>query len=122
MANLLDESPFDFDHEFFNISPREATSMDPQQKLVLQGAKLALDDAGYVPNSTLSSQCATTACYIGAATDDYVQNLSSHVDVHYATSMYPLKPYTDFQVHKETDFGITRYTSSLPQRKNFIRL
>ncbi|SMQ49386.1 unnamed protein product [Zymoseptoria tritici ST99CH_3D7] len=84
-ANLLNDSPFLFDHEFFNISPREATSMDPQQKLILHGAKQALDDAGWVADSTISSKRATLGCYIGAATDDYVQNLSTHSDIYYST-------------------------------------
>ena len=87
-GNFLD-NPFSFDHEFFNISPREATSMDPQQKMLLQGAKVALDDAGYVPNATASFQANSIACYIGAATEDYVQNLRDHVDVYYATGMWP---------------------------------
>jgi acyl transferase domain-containing protein len=118
MGNLLENSPFDFDHEFFNISPREATSMDPQQKLVLQGAKLALDDAGFVANSTPSSQCDTTACFIGAATDDYVQNLSSHVDVYYSTGMFPSH---ESQLHDKINVGTTRYTKSVPERENLLR-
>lgn len=46
--------------------------MDPQQKLLLQGALRALDDAGYVPNATPSFQTDTMGCYIGVATDDYL--------------------------------------------------
>ncbi|KAK5166036.1 polyketide beta-ketoacyl-synthase [Saxophila tyrrhenica] len=83
-GNFLDD-PFLFDHEFFNISPREAKSMDPQQKLLLRGAKEALDDAGYVPNATKSLQAKSTGCYIGAATEDYAHNLRDNVDTHYST-------------------------------------
>lgn len=82
-GNFLD-NPFLFDHGFFNISPREAKSMDPQQKLLLQGAKIALDDAGYVPDATLSFQSDSIGCYIGVATDDYVQNLIDDIDVYYS--------------------------------------
>ncbi|EED12747.1 polyketide synthase, putative [Talaromyces stipitatus ATCC 10500] len=78
-------NPFSFDHEFFNISPRESKSMDPQQKLLLQGAVSALDDAGYVPYSTPSYNPETMACYVGIATEDYVQNLNSEIDVYYST-------------------------------------
>jgi acyl transferase domain-containing protein len=85
-GNFL-EKPWSFDHEFFNISPREAKAMDPQQKLLLQGAIHALDDAGYVPGSTASFGPATMGCYIGIATDDYVQNLQQDIDVYYTTGM-----------------------------------
>ncbi|KAB8227364.1 beta-ketoacyl synthase [Aspergillus alliaceus] len=83
-GNFLSD-PFQFDHEYFGISPREARSMDPQQKLLLQGAAHAMDDAGYVPNGAPSFNPETIGCYIGAATDDYVQNLARHIDVYYST-------------------------------------
>lgn len=38
-----------FDAAFFGISPREAELMDPQQRLFLEHAWLALEDAGIVP-------------------------------------------------------------------------
>ena len=41
------ESFADFDPLFFNISPREAMSMDPQERLFLQSCWDALEDAGY---------------------------------------------------------------------------
>ncbi|MCY9060206.1 SDR family NAD(P)-dependent oxidoreductase, partial [Bacillus inaquosorum] len=37
----------EFDPAFFEISPREAQSMDPRQRLLLQEAWRALEDAGY---------------------------------------------------------------------------
>ena len=70
---------------FFNISPREAKSMDPQQRILLQVAYQALEDSGYVPNSTLSFNTETFGCFIGAATLDYVQNLRNDIDVYYST-------------------------------------
>jgi amino acid adenylation domain-containing protein len=36
-----------FDHEFFRLSPREARSMDPHHRLLLQLAWQAVEDAGY---------------------------------------------------------------------------
>ncbi|KAJ5119305.1 hypothetical protein N7448_009974 [Penicillium atrosanguineum] len=83
-GNFLTD-PFQFDHEYFGISPREAKSMDPQQKLLLQGAVHAMEDAGYVPNGAPSFNPETMGCYIGVATNDYVQNLASEVDVYYST-------------------------------------
>jgi len=43
--------PDAFDHEFFAVSPREAGSMDPQQRLFLQTCWRALEDAGLPPQS-----------------------------------------------------------------------
>ncbi|GFF54876.1 conidial yellow pigment biosynthesis polyketide synthase [Aspergillus udagawae] len=79
------EKPWAFDHAFFDISPREARSMDPQQKLLLQATLHALDDAGYVPDSTPSFQKDSFGCYVGIATGDYVDNLRDDIDVYYST-------------------------------------
>lgn len=59
--------------------------MDPQQRLLLHTAQEALDDAGYVPNATSSFQQETFGCYVGVATDDYIQNLRESIDVYYST-------------------------------------
>lgn len=75
----------EFDNRFFKISPREAKSMDPQQRVLLHTAYKALEDSGYVPGTTSSSQADTFGCYIGAATHDYVQNLRGDIDVYYST-------------------------------------
>ncbi|KAI0304291.1 hypothetical protein B0F90DRAFT_1809157 [Multifurca ochricompacta] len=44
-GNFLDDVD-KFDHEFFNISPREARSMDPQMRILLHTAYEALEDSG----------------------------------------------------------------------------
>ncbi|MBD2439001.1 type I polyketide synthase [Nostoc sp. FACHB-110] len=41
------DSPFDFDAMFFGISPKEAIAIDPQQRLFLEVAWQALQQAGY---------------------------------------------------------------------------
>ncbi|CAA7262768.1 unnamed protein product [Cyclocybe aegerita] len=74
----------EFDHGFFNISPREARSMDPQQRVLLHAAYEALEDAGYVPNSSPSFNPGTFGCFIGASTHDYVHNLRNDVDIYYS--------------------------------------
>src|SRR5712692_3419058 len=37
----------EFDPRFFEVSPREAEALDPRQRLLLQEAWRALEDAGY---------------------------------------------------------------------------
>ena len=59
--------------------------MDPQQRMLLHVAYEALEDAGYVPDSTPSFLEETFGCYIGAATHDYLHNLRNSIDVYYST-------------------------------------
>ena len=77
-----------FDNAFFRVSPREARSMDPQQRVLLHVAYHALEDAGYVPNATPSFDPETVAVYVGAATNDYVHNLRDQMDVYYSTGKW----------------------------------
>ncbi|MCJ1393393.1 hypothetical protein MMC18_006267 [Xylographa bjoerkii] len=80
---FLDDA-FSFDNAYFNISPREARSMDPQQRILLHAAQEAFEDAGYVGDSSPSFQRASTGCYIGLATGDYTDNLRGDIDVFYS--------------------------------------
>ncbi|MFF2350912.1 type I polyketide synthase [Kitasatospora sp. NPDC058115] len=57
-----------FDHEFFGISRREAVSMDPQQRLVLEVAWEALEDAGQAPHALAGSR---TGVFLGICSNDY---------------------------------------------------
>ena len=59
--------------------------MDPQQRLLLQGAQRALEDAGYVADSSPTFQRVSTGCYIGLATGDYTDNLRNDIDVFYSS-------------------------------------
>lgn len=52
----------EFDHKFFGISDAEADFMDPQQKLLLQCAYRALEDAGIPLEKVSGTQ---TGVYIG---------------------------------------------------------
>lgn len=58
-----------FDTSFFTgVSPREASRMDPQQRLVLELAVEALDDAGIDHRRTAGSD---TAVFVGCSSRDY---------------------------------------------------
>ena len=62
----------DFDAGFFGLSPREALTMDPQQRLILETSWEALERAGINPQSLRGSQ---TAVMVGIVSQDYAQML-----------------------------------------------
>lgn len=62
----------DFDAAFFGISPKEAELMDPHQRLGLELAWEALENAGIDPKKLSGSD---TAVYMGVDSDDYSRML-----------------------------------------------
>ncbi|UII31929.1 SDR family NAD(P)-dependent oxidoreductase [Fulvivirga ulvae] len=64
-----------FDPLFFNISPSEAESMDPQQRLFLQACWHTIENAGYDPQALSGSKCGV---FVGCAAGDYLQQSKQH--------------------------------------------
>ena len=61
-----------FDPLFFGISPKEAEVMDPQQRLFLEEAWHALEDAGLTRDALRGASCGV---FVGAGQGDYVHLL-----------------------------------------------
>jgi acyl transferase domain-containing protein/acyl carrier protein len=60
-----------FDPLFFNLSPTEAESMDPQQRLFLQACWHSIEHAGYDARALSGSKCGV---FVGCASGDYHQS------------------------------------------------
>ncbi|KAF9887258.1 hypothetical protein FE257_010386 [Aspergillus nanangensis] len=63
------ERPIDaFDAPFFSITPAEAKAMDPQQRMCLEVAYEAIENAGVALDRVSGS---STSCYVGCFNHDY---------------------------------------------------
>jgi acyl transferase domain-containing protein/acyl carrier protein/SAM-dependent methyltransferase len=69
--------PASFDPLFFNLSPREAELMDPQQRLFLMESWRALEDAGYADCSLDAMRCGV---FVGCGASDYEHRLRTADD------------------------------------------
>jgi acyl transferase domain-containing protein len=64
-----------FDASFFGYSPKEAETIDPQQRLFLECAWGAIEDAGYIPQTYEG----LIGVFGGARMSSYVNNMSSEL-------------------------------------------
>ncbi|WP_039913727.1 SDR family NAD(P)-dependent oxidoreductase [Cellvibrio mixtus] len=76
-----------FDAAFFGLLPKVATTMDPQQRLMLELAWACLEDAGIAPSNLRRSK---TGVFCGVFNHDYkeLQERShSEIEAHYSTGL-----------------------------------
>jgi phthiocerol/phenolphthiocerol synthesis type-I polyketide synthase C len=73
-----------FDAAFFGISPREAEQMDPQQRVLLEMAWEAFEQAGIPPSSMRGSRCGV---YLGLSSVDYSYRRADDLGAIDATTM-----------------------------------
>jgi acyl transferase domain-containing protein/NADPH:quinone reductase-like Zn-dependent oxidoreductase/acyl carrier protein len=66
-----------FDAPFFGVSAREAKSMDPQHRLLLETAWRAVEHSGTAPTALASTR---TGVFIGLSTHDYLAMASDALD------------------------------------------
>ncbi|NEQ82909.1 MAG: acyltransferase domain-containing protein, partial [Moorea sp. SIO2I5] len=92
-----------FDAELFDISPREATRTDPQQRILLELSWSCIEDAGYSP-SQLSGK--DVGVFIGACSYDSIllmnqnqDNVEGHSGTGTWTCMIPNRISSFFNLH-----------------------
>lgn len=92
-----------FDAGFFQILPREADVMDPQQRLFLQACWLALEDAGYRPDASPG----IVGVYGAVGANQYLYHLSAHTHLAKDVDAFQLK------LGNDKDFLATRVAYKL---------
>ncbi|MCK8516800.1 SDR family NAD(P)-dependent oxidoreductase [Methylonatrum kenyense] len=89
-AGYLSLDPGAFDPELFGVSHREAASIDPQQRIALECAWEALENAGIAPDSLRQT---ATGVFMGITGSDYAQiqgqaaNRRELIHAHYASGV-----------------------------------
>lgn len=76
-GGFLDRAQDTFDAAFFGLSPRETSRMDPQQRLVLEVAYEALEDAGQTRDSLSGTP---TGVFVASYHNDYSQILNQDLN------------------------------------------
>ncbi|RAH55380.1 polyketide synthase [Aspergillus piperis CBS 112811] len=73
-GHFMNQNIDEFDAPFFSITPSEARAMDPQQRMCLEVAYEAMENAGITMDRISGSR---TSCYVGCFNHDYqlLQNL-----------------------------------------------
>ena len=78
------EKPGLFDARFFKMSPRESANTDPGQRLAITTAYEALEMAGFVSDTTLSTQRNRVGIFYGMTSDDWREvNSGQNIDTYF---------------------------------------
>ncbi|KAF7592428.1 hypothetical protein BBP40_000276 [Aspergillus hancockii] len=72
-----------FDHKFFQKSPRETVSSDPQHRMMLQVAYQAVQQSGYFSKRGMNQN---VGCYVGIGVVDYENNVACHQPTAYTAT------------------------------------
>lgn len=114
---LLDEDISLFDASFFSISPVEAASMDPQQRILLETVHEAFEAAGLTLPQIKGSQ---TGVYVGSMTDDWsamqrrdMETATTYAATGTASSMLSNRISHTFDLHGPSETIDTACSSSL---------
>ena len=93
-----------FDARFFKTTPRNAELTDPQQRIMLEMAWTALEDAGVIPNKT----DATIGIWAGTySTSYFIKNILTNPDLVRQTGEFQVG------VYNEKDYIATRVAHAL---------
>jgi len=95
-----------FDASFFGYSPGEATLIDPQQRIFLEAAWSALEDAGYNPDRYAGS----IGVYAGASPNLYMFQVLAGQSSNLSGYGFPMT------IHQEKDYLATRVSYELNLR------
>ena len=74
-----------FDNKFFGMSPREAASMDPQQRILLETAYQAMESSGYLGTHQRESGD-PVGVFLGASFVEYLDNTSANPPTAYTST------------------------------------
>ncbi|KAL8660348.1 MAG: hypothetical protein Q9202_006619 [Teloschistes flavicans] len=72
-GHFLKQDPYVFDAAFFNITAAEAMAFDPKQRIAMEVAYEALENAGMPLQRVAGTQ---TSCFMGSSMSDYREALS----------------------------------------------
>ncbi|KAI4669819.1 Type I Iterative PKS [Alternaria viburni] len=75
----------EFDWAFFRSNAKEAASMDPQQRILLELTYQALDSAGYL-RKHVRENGDKVGCFVGASFIEYTDNTSAHPPTAYTAT------------------------------------
>src|ERR1041384_2874045 len=97
-----------FDSAFFGFNPREAEMIDPQQRLFLESAWAALEDAGYG-----APEAALVGVFAGVGMSFYLLNLLSNAAASAAGTQETVIDTTQIVIGNDKDFLSTRVSYKL---------